>query len=62
MESLQYIKQGNRLDGTSILHVADETNCTQFIHALYIGDEEPFPLDCDEHDEMHSWRRVWVKV
>lgn len=58
------IRQGNQLDGVSILHVADVTDCTQFIHVLYITGEkdEPFPFDCDEHGEQHMWRRVWVKA
>lgn len=57
------IRQGDRFTGVSILHVADETNCTQFIHVSYIGGVEAsdvFPFDCDEHGESHAWRRVWV--
>jgi len=62
VSSLQDIRRGNRLDGTEILHVADETNCTQWIHVLDIGDDEPFQRRCEECSVRHVWRRVLVKA
>lgn len=64
MNSLQDIRRGNRLDGTEILHVADETNCTQWIHVASLkGDRVDIVYaHCEQHDEPHAWRRVWVQA
>jgi len=60
MPNYQDIKQGNRFDGTEIMHVSDDENHVQFIHVTDIGDEEPFVRRCDECSLPHKWRRVWV--
>jgi len=60
MPNYQDIKQGNRLDGTEIMHISDDENHVQFIHVLKIKDEEPFVLECDECMRPHFWRRAWV--
>lgn len=61
MSSLQDIRRGT-LFAAEILHVADEMNCTQWIHVLDIGDDEPFQRRCEECSVRHVWRRVLVKA
>lgn len=42
------------------LHIADETNCVQWIEISWEPHVEPFPMLCEAHGEVHQWRTAWV--
>ena len=42
------------------LHLADETNHTQWINLDDVNNPEPFEGFCYQCGKHHHWRRVWV--
>jgi hypothetical protein len=47
--------------GEEALHIADETNCVQWILVPREPRKEPFSMPCFNHrGEPHQWRTAWV--
>jgi hypothetical protein len=66
--NLQEIARADLAHGREALFVADETNHVQWIRlatVMEFGAEEPdvpFIGRCDQCDDRHQWRKVYVKV
>lgn len=54
--------QIERKNQSEVMCVSDEADHVQFIEKSSIDNPEPFPAKCDQCEESHHWRKVWVSA